>query len=239
MEKRIPDHRAAVGALLHGGSTGGWEALALQIYNPTSSAGRGRTVPTPSVLRRGRNHIYKDTNASTSRSRVASHPEREFARDQRARSARHPSSALHGAGQGTRGRSGQQLDIWFAVCGAAGERGYFKPLFDKSTVQSTGASPSTGGESRPPLLPATQRRRREQARGQIHISTGDADTISRPGDARARGVDEEDQGSAYRDTSCTVTTSRTAGVTDHAGRAPEGEARHGMRHMPAGTTTPW
>ena len=32
---------------------------------------------------------------------------------------------------GTRGRSGQQLDIWAAVYGPLGEGGFFSPLYDK------------------------------------------------------------------------------------------------------------
>ena len=34
---------------------------------------------------------------------------------------------------GTKGRSGQQLDIWSAVNGPLGEDGFFEPLFDKRT----------------------------------------------------------------------------------------------------------
>ncbi len=34
---------------------------------------------------------------------------------------------------GTRGRSGEQFDIWSAVFGPLGEDGYFRPLFDKRT----------------------------------------------------------------------------------------------------------
>jgi hypothetical protein len=34
---------------------------------------------------------------------------------------------------GTKGRSGEQLDIWSAVFGPVGADGYFKPLFDKRT----------------------------------------------------------------------------------------------------------
>jgi hypothetical protein len=34
---------------------------------------------------------------------------------------------------GTRGRSGEQFDIWSAVFGPLGEDGYFEPLFDKRT----------------------------------------------------------------------------------------------------------
>ena len=34
---------------------------------------------------------------------------------------------------GTKGRSGQQLDIWAAVHGPVGEDGYFKPVYDKRT----------------------------------------------------------------------------------------------------------
>ena len=34
---------------------------------------------------------------------------------------------------GTKGRSGQQIDIWSAVFGPIGADGYFKPLFDKKT----------------------------------------------------------------------------------------------------------
>jgi hypothetical protein len=33
--------------------------------------------------------------------------------------------------QGTKGRSGEQLDIWSAVYGPLGADGYFQPLFNK------------------------------------------------------------------------------------------------------------
>ena len=34
---------------------------------------------------------------------------------------------------GTKGRSGEQLDIWSAVFGPLGKDGYFEPLFNKRT----------------------------------------------------------------------------------------------------------
>ena len=45
---------------------------------------------------------------------------------------------------GTRGRSGEQIDIWSAVFGPLGNDGYVKPLFDKRTGRSIDPSPPTG-----------------------------------------------------------------------------------------------
>ena len=45
---------------------------------------------------------------------------------------------------GTRGRSGQQIDIWSAVWGPIGDDGYFKPAFNKRTATSILPSCGTG-----------------------------------------------------------------------------------------------
>lgn len=120
--------------VLSGGSTGGWEALALQIFHPDFFGGAWSFFPDPIDFRYYMlTNIYADKNAFYKEYNWMK-PERPMMRD------------VHGqvmvtlrqlsqmeAVLGSKGRSGQQLDIWQAVYGPVGEDGYPKPLWDKLT----------------------------------------------------------------------------------------------------------
>ena len=120
--------------LLDGGSTGGWEALALQIFNPDFFGGAWSYCPDPVTftnvegvdIYEDENAFYKDRGWFT----VPTINTRETNGDVRLTSKQRNQFELV---SGTRGRSGQQLDIWAAVHGPIGDDGYFKPLYDKKT----------------------------------------------------------------------------------------------------------
>ena len=134
VERRYRIIRQPWARLLDGGSTGGWEALALQIFHPDFFGGVWSYCPDPVTFTdvEGVN-IYEDENAfykDRGWFRVPTINTREVNGEVRLTSRQRNRFELV---SGTRGRSGQQLDIWAAVFGPVGEDGYFAPLHDKST----------------------------------------------------------------------------------------------------------
>lgn len=120
--------------VLSGGSTGGWEALALQVFHPDFFGGTWSFFPDPIDFKYyGLVNIYKDKNAFFKEFEWMK-PERPLMRDGHGQVlvTMRQMSQLE-AVLGTKGRSGQQLDIWQAAYGPVGEDGYPKPLWNKLT----------------------------------------------------------------------------------------------------------
>ena len=136
IEKRYRTIREPWARWLTGGSTGGWEALALQILHPDFFGGTWAACPDPVTFTdvEGVN-VYKDDNAfyksigdfqrtPTVNSREVNGEIRQTAQQ------RYWMELVNG----THGRSGTgQQDIWQAVFGPIGSDGYFKPLVDSRT----------------------------------------------------------------------------------------------------------
>jgi hypothetical protein len=116
----------------YGGSTGGWEALAVQVKYPTEYNGCYAACPDPIDFRANTVfNLYEDKNAyfiASDYKKTA----RPAHRDSLGRisatiqEANHRELAL-----GTKTRSGQQWDIWEAVYSPVGEDGYPKRIWDK------------------------------------------------------------------------------------------------------------
>jgi len=120
--------------VLSGGSTGGWESLALQIFHPDFFGGTWSFYPDPVDFRYyGLVNIYEDENAFTKPFGWLT-LERPLMRDVHGQVivTMRQMSQLE-AVLGSRGRSGQQLDAWQAVYGPVGKDGYPAPLWDKLT----------------------------------------------------------------------------------------------------------
>jgi len=119
---------------LDGGSTGGWEALALQLFHPDFFGGVWAYCPDPVTFTNVEGiNAYEDENAfykTFGWRTVPTINSREVDGTVRLTSEQRN---LYELVQGTQGRSGQQLDIWSAVFGPLGSDGYFRPLFDKRT----------------------------------------------------------------------------------------------------------
>jgi hypothetical protein len=119
---------------LYGGSTGGWEALAAQVFYPDEYNGCYAACPDPIDFRAyGIVDIYKQKNAYY----VGSHWKRT-AKPGRRNYLGEIGSTLEEMNHrelvlGTKSRSGDQWDIWQAVYSPAGEDGYPKPIWDKLT----------------------------------------------------------------------------------------------------------
>jgi hypothetical protein len=134
IEQRFRVIREPYARVLSGGSTGGWEALALQIFNPDFFGGTWSYCPDSVTFTdvEGVN-IYKDGNAFYKQYEWRREPtinSREINGQVRLTSQQRNYFELV---NGTRGRSGEQIDIWSAVFGPIGKDGYFEPLFDKRT----------------------------------------------------------------------------------------------------------
>jgi hypothetical protein len=130
VERRFRVIREPYARVLSGGSTGGWEALA----HPDFFGGAWSYCPDPVTFTdvEGIN-AYEDENAFYKQYEWRREPtinSRET--DGRVRLTSEQRNRFELV-NGTRGRSGQQLDIWSAVFGPLGDDGYFKPLFDKRT----------------------------------------------------------------------------------------------------------
>jgi hypothetical protein len=118
----------------YGGSTGGWEALAVQIFYPDHYNGAFGACPDPVDF-----HaftlidLYNDKNAfyaEGAHKRVAQPAIRDY--------LGHTAMTLeennaYELALGSKGRSGEQFDIWQAVYSPVGADGYPKPIFDKRT----------------------------------------------------------------------------------------------------------
>lgn len=136
IEKRfrtIPEPYARV---LEGGSTGGWEALALQFFHPDFFGGAWGYCPDPVTFTNVEGiNIYKDTNAFFKQYEWRREPTvNSFFTDERIILTSEQRNHMELV-NGTHGRSGEQIDIWSAVFGPLGKDGYFEPLFDKGTGQ--------------------------------------------------------------------------------------------------------
>lgn len=118
----------------YGGSTGGWEALAVQMFYPDDFNGCFAACPDPIDFRSFcLVDIYKDKNAYYYDSDFKKLP-RPAHRDYLGQIQNTMEESNHyELALGTKTRSGQQWDIWEAVYSPQGEDGYPKRIFDKMT----------------------------------------------------------------------------------------------------------
>ena len=116
----------------YGGSTGGWEALAVQVKYPDEFSACYAACPDPIDFREYVTvNIYEDENAYRE-----SGDFRDIMRPERRDSLGHISVFMEDANHmelalGDNSRSGGQYDIWEAVYSPVGENGYPKPIWDK------------------------------------------------------------------------------------------------------------
>ncbi len=231
---------------LHGGSTGGWEALALQIFHPDLFGGAWAYCPDPVTFTDVEGiDAYRDENAFWKRysewQRTPTINSREVNGEVRQTSQQRNWMELV---NGTRGRSGTgQLDVWGATYGPVGADGYFKPLFDKRT----GAIDRSVAEHWRANYDLLEHLKRNWAAlgpkldGKLHVYMGDMDNFH---------LDR-----ATRELQAWMKTTQNPHVEGYflygdgkghcwSGPATQAErlremATHGLRRKPAGATTPW
>jgi len=244
VERRFRVIRQPWARVLSGGSTGGWEALALQIFQPDFFGGTWAYCPDPVTFTdvEGIN-VYADRNAFwreidwrqvpiINTREVNGHV--RLTSEQRNRFERV---------SGTKGRSGEQLDIWSAVFGPLGADGYFKPLFDKRTGEVDPEVARYWKENWD-LLYHLQRNWGTvgpKLAGKLHVYTGTADNFFLNNSTREL--------EAWLKTTTSPHVPGFFLYGDGKGHCWSGQvstaerlmemAQHVMRSMPEGTLTPW
>jgi hypothetical protein len=119
---------------LYGGSTGGWEAMAVQVFYPDEYNGAWIACPDPIDFRAYTViNIYEHENAYWVGSKWKETPrpgKRNYLGELAATTQEMNYMEL---ALGTNSRSGGQFDIWQAVYSPVGADGYPKPIWDKLT----------------------------------------------------------------------------------------------------------
>jgi hypothetical protein len=165
---------------MYGGSTGGWEALAAQLFYPDEFNGCWAACPDPIDFRAYTVvDIYKDKNAYVVDSfwkRTPRPGERNW--------LGHVSATLEEMNRrelvlGTHSRSGQQWDIWEAVYSPVGADGYPKRIWDKRTGEIDNDVAAYWREHYDLTHIITRDWNKglgEKLAGKIHLYVGEADT---------------------------------------------------------------
>jgi enterochelin esterase-like enzyme len=178
--------------VLSGGSTGGWESLALQLQHPEFFGGAWVFYPDPIDFRSWQlSNIYEDENmfyapgtsgigltlGSTEWQKVM----RPFLRMATGQVivTQQQESQLE-AVLGSHGRSGEQCDAWKAIYGPVGEDGYPVPLWDKQTGEINHKVANymrDNGYDLDYYLQHNWSRIGPQLVGKLHFYTGDMDSF--------------------------------------------------------------
>jgi hypothetical protein len=165
---------------LYGGSTGGWEALAAQIFYPDEYNGCWAACPDPIDFRAYVVvNIYEHKNAYYAEDfwkRVPRPGKRNYLGE--------ISATIEDINQmelalGTNSRSGGQWDIWQAVYSPAGPDGYPKPIWDKLTgkIDHSVAEYWREHYDLGYILKRDWPRIGKKLAGKIHICVGEADNF--------------------------------------------------------------
>ena len=165
--------------VLAGGSTGGWEALALQVFYPDHFGGVWSWCPDPVDFRYYQIvNIYEDRNAYFTQydwTRV----ERPNARrpDGNIRSTVRQEN-LYELARGPNSRSGGQWAVWEALFGPVGSDGYPRPIWDMETgvIDHEVAEYWKEHYDINHHLQQNWETLGPKLRGKIHVATGDMDS---------------------------------------------------------------
>jgi hypothetical protein len=246
VEKRYRVIKEPWARWLSGGSTGGWESLALQIFHPDFFGGTWSACPDPVTFTdvEGVN-MYKDVNAfyknyspwqltPTVNSREVNGEIRQTAQQ------RYWMELVNG----THGRSGTgQQDIWQAVFGPIGGDGYFKPAVDSRTGLIDHSVTQYWRENYD-LLAYLQRNWSmvgPKLVDKIHIYVGNMDSFFLDRATRELEAWMKTTQNPHYEGYFVYGDQKPhcwAGPGTSADRLRE-MAEYGLRKMPAGTTTPW
>ena len=162
-----------------GGSTGGWEALATQVFYPDTYNGAYVACPDPVDF-----HAYQDINLYDDKN--AFHLDGDFASIPVAADRRPDGTIIATAEQefgyeyvlGTHGRSTEQWDIWQAVFSPAGRDGYPAEILDPMTgvIDQTTLQYWQQHYDIAAILKRDWPTLGPKLEGKLHLAVGDGDT---------------------------------------------------------------
>jgi hypothetical protein len=119
---------------VYGGSTGGWESLASQVFYPDMYNGAWISCPDVVDFRAYvTTNLYQDKNAYFIEGHFGRVPRPEKREADGLVLATMEQANHYELVMGTHGRSGEQFDIWQATFSPIGSDGYPKPIYDKLT----------------------------------------------------------------------------------------------------------
>jgi hypothetical protein len=179
IEKRFRAIGQGWARFLYGGSTGGWEALAVQMFYPDDYNGTFAACPDPVDFRAFTVvNLYKDRNAYSlegAHMNIAEPAMRDYLGHV---TATQQTINYYELALGTKGRSGQQYDIWQAVYSPVGSDGYPVRIFDKLTgdIDHTVAEYWREHYDLSHILQRDWSTLGPKLQGKIHIYVGSADT---------------------------------------------------------------
>jgi Putative esterase len=162
-----------------GGSTGGWEALAVQLFYPDHYNGAFAACPDPVDFHAYMTiNLYDDKNAyflEGAHMRVPQPAMRDYLGHTLMTTEENGAYEL---ALGDHGRSGDQFDIWQAVFGPVGADGYPAPIFDKVTgeIDHSVAEYWRQHYDLEALLERDWAKLGPELKGKIHIYVGSDDT---------------------------------------------------------------
>ena len=163
----------------YGGSTGGWEALATQVFYPKLYNGAFAACPDPVDFRAYTLiNLYADKNAYQLDGDTHA-VERPATRNMYGETfSTQRDNNLWELAQGDHGRSGGQYDIWQAVFSPRGADGYPTPIFDKLTgaIDPNVADYWKENYDLSHIISRDWARLGPDLAGKIHIYVGTADT---------------------------------------------------------------
>jgi hypothetical protein len=179
IEKRFRGIGQGWARFLYGGSTGGWEALAAQVFYPDDFNGCFAACPDPIDFRAYTVvNIYEDRNAY-----YLEGPHKRVPRPGKRDYLGHISATIEDLNHfelalGTHSRSGQQFDIWEAVYSPVGKDGYPKRIFDKLSgdIDRTVAEYWREHYDLSYILRRDWNKLGAKLQGKIHVYCGDMDT---------------------------------------------------------------
>jgi hypothetical protein len=134
VEKRFRAIGQPWARFLYGASTGGWEALAMQVFYPDFFNGAFVLCPDPIDFRAFMTaNIYQDRNLFWNEGPWLRVPRPSRRTTEDIITATTESWSRYESVLGSHLRSGEQLDIWQVVFGPVNADGYPKPLWDERT----------------------------------------------------------------------------------------------------------
>ena len=178
IEKQFRGIGAGWARFLYGGSTGGWESLAAQVFYPEEYNGCFAACPDPIDFRAYTVvDIYKDDNAYWIEG-----PYGKIERPGKRNYLGHISTSLRQANQyelalGSKSRSGQQWDIWEATYSPMDKEGYPQRIWNKETgkINKEVANYWKENYDLGHILRRDWKKIGKSLEGKIHIYCGDMD----------------------------------------------------------------
>ena len=178
IEKRFRGIGKGWARFMYGGSTGGWEVLAAQVFYPEEYNGCYAACPDPVDFQHYTTlDIYKDKNAYFVESDF-----KKLERPGHRNYLGHVSATLKQMNHrelalGTRSRSGDQFDIWEAVYSPMDVDGYPKRIYDKYTgaIDTSVARYWRDNYDLTHIIKRDWPKIGEKLKGKIHIYVGDMD----------------------------------------------------------------